>query len=77
MTTKGKGFVLTTKGKRFIQSLLDELERDGVVVKTGEMRPSGGGELQPIYVLSPEYAKRFGSENAVIDAVLERYATRH
>jgi hypothetical protein len=60
-----------------IQSLLDELEAEGVVVRTGELRPSSKGELQPVFVLSPKYAARFGSEDAVVDALLERYATRH
>jgi hypothetical protein len=60
-----------------IQSLLDELEHDGVVVRTGELRPNSEGEPQPVYVLTPEHAERFGSENAVADALLERYATRH
>jgi hypothetical protein len=59
------------------QTLLNEMERDGVVVRTGEMRPASTGELQPVYVLTPEYAKRYGSEDAVVEAMIERYGTRH
>jgi hypothetical protein len=55
------------------------MERDGVIVRTGEMRPNRKGELEPVYVLSPEYAKRYGGEDgqALVDALVDRYGTRH
>ena len=55
------------------------MERDGVVTKTGELRPNSKGELEPAYVLTPEYANRYGGEDgrALVDALLDRYRTRH
>jgi len=59
-----------------IQSLLEEMEHDGVIIKVG-MRRASTGELQPAYVLTPEYAKRYGNENAIADALIDRYGTKH
>ena len=55
------------------------MERDGVIVRTGEIRRASTGELQPAYVLTPEYAKRYGGEDgqALVDALIDRYGTRH
>ena len=43
------------------------------------MRPNNKGELEPAYVLTPEYAKRYGGEDgqALINAFIDRYGTRH
>jgi hypothetical protein len=62
-----------------VQELLAEMERDGIIERTGEMRPNNKGELEPAYVLTPEYAKRYGGEDgqALINAFIDRYGTRH
>jgi hypothetical protein len=57
-----------------IRKLFAEMERDGVIVRTGEMRPNRKGELEPVYVLAPEYAERYGD---VATAMRDRYGTRH
>ena len=57
-----------------IRELFAELERDGVIIKSGEMRPNRKGELEPVYVLAPEYAERYGD---IAAALRDRYGTRH
>jgi hypothetical protein len=57
-----------------VRELFAEMERDGVIVRTGEMRPNRKGELEPVFMLSPEYAKRYPHITA---AMLDRYGTRH
>jgi flagellar motility protein MotE (MotC chaperone) len=38
-----------------IQQTVDELEKLGILVRTGEMRPDGTGKMRSVYALAPEY----------------------
>jgi len=43
----------------YVQQLLDELEAEGIVARTGEMRRDDKtGKLSPVYVLTPKGIKQ-------------------
>jgi len=57
----------------YLQDFIDDLERAGIIVKTGELERDSKGELQPTYAFSPKYKDR----QALADVLLERYGLRH
>jgi len=62
--------------KSHTQTLLDELERDGVIVRNGKMRRNPEtGELQPVYVLAPGYADHLNRTEAELLGFTEWPAT--
>jgi hypothetical protein len=42
----------------FTQEFIDQLERDGIIVKTGKLERDSKGELQPTYAFSPQIRRR-------------------
>ena len=54
----------------YTQTLFDELEAAGIIVKNGKMRPDSKGVLQPVYVIAPEYV----NNPEAADELLERLA---
>jgi hypothetical protein len=57
----------------YIQEFIDQLIHDGVIVRTGEMRPDSKGVLQPTYAFSPKYKDR----QVLADVLLARCGLRH
>jgi hypothetical protein len=57
----------------YTQDFIDQLIHDGVIVKTGEMRPDRKGVLQPTYTFAPKYK----DNQALANVLLERYGLRH
>jgi len=56
------------------EQLIGELEAEGIVVRSGEMRPNGRGELKPVYVLASEYANDIEAAKRAIEGKLRTYS---
>jgi DNA-binding PadR family transcriptional regulator len=52
-------------GKSYTQELFDDLERAGIIAKTGELRFDSKGRLQPVYALT-----ELGKEKAAAACIL-------
>jgi hypothetical protein len=49
-----------------IQAELDQLERDGLLRKTGELRRARDGTMQPVYVPTPAGRRALGKASKVL-----------
>jgi hypothetical protein len=63
--------------KKRIQTLLDELEAAGIVVRSGEMRPDRKGVPQPVYVPADRYMNDPEAAQKAIDAMDDPIASAH
>ncbi len=46
-----------------VQAIFEELERDGLIVKTGEYRPGRWGILEPVYAATEYTSRRYNLAN--------------
>ncbi len=56
-TTDGQRYVLYRETRSLFEAILEDLEAEGLVVRTGETRPGPDGKMQPVYVAA-QYASR-------------------